>query len=441
MDRRTNLLFKNQHQEKADFNQGQVGLSGKAIPDGGKVILLLSFFLMITTWHLCQWNLPVLEAGQDHPCIKTLRPEDTFLAAGSDGKILFKRNTFEKRIPASTIKILTAATAIHHLGLSYRFPTEFYKDSSNNLKIKGYGDPLIVSEVLEAISGHLAEKMNSFDDLILDDTHFSSNISIPGCKGSTNPYDAPASALCANFNTINFDRNNKGKAITAESQTPLIPFARDKIDLLGIKKGRFTFTRNSEDAAIYFGKLFLYFLKKRGVEVRGEIRMGQVKSGDRLVYTHKSVFSLEQTLKKMLKFSSNFIANQISISMGALIYGPPGTLEKGTKVIRNFALRVLDLKDIKIVEGSGISRKNRLSAHSMLSILKQFLPHRHLLVKKNGFLYKTGTLQGISARSGYFETEHGDPSYFVIFLNRAGFGMDSLMECAKIILMDEDRGI
>lgn len=298
-----------------------------------------------------------------------------------------------------------------------------------------------MSEVLEEISGHLAEKMNSFNDLILDDTYFSSNISIPGCKGSTNPYDAPVSALSANFNTINFDRNNKGKAITAEPQTPLIPFARNKIDLLGIKKGRFTFTRNSEDAAIYFGKLFLCFLKKRGVEVRGEIRMGQVKPGDRLVYTHKSVFSLEQTVKKMLKFSSNFIANQISISMGARIYGPPGTLDKGIKVIRTFALRVLHLEDIKIVEGSGISRKNRLSAHSMLSILRQFLPHRHLLVKKNGFLYKTGTLQGIRARSGYFETEHGDPSYFVIFLDREGFGIDSLMECAKLILTDEDSGI
>jgi len=114
------------------------------------------------------------------------------------------------------------------------------------------------------------------------------------------------------------------------------------------------------------------------------------------------------------------MANQILIAQGAKEYGPPGTLEKGILVMSRFGKEVLGLGDIKIVEGSGISRQNRLSALDMLSVLKAFAPYRSLLTREGHVLYKSGSLTGLRARAGYIERQQGKPYYFVIFMKGPG---------------------
>jgi len=372
---------------------------------------------------------PIAGAIQNPPCLNKLSSTDALLVADHDGQIIFKKNEAKKSIPASTLKILTALAAIHHLGLSYRFKTDFYLDQKQNLKVKGYGDPLLISEVLQEIADSLSKKVPRFNNLILDDTYFSEGIRIPGREYSTNPYDAPVGALCANFNTVFFNRDKRGRIISAESCTPLIPYAQKKIKSLGLKKGRYTFTHDQKETAQYTGELLLYFLKEKGMKSRGEIRFGAVSHEDRLIYTYRSRFTLEEVLKKMMKFSNNFIANQIFISMGAKVYGPPGTLTKGARAVSEFAEKKLQLKDVEIVEGSGISRKNRISALDMLAILKKFEPYRHLLKKKGNMLYKTGGLRGIKTRAGYIEQSQERLQYFVIFLNRSNQNINKLMRC------------
>ncbi len=130
-----------------------------------------------------------------------------------------------------------------------------------------------------------------------------------------------------------------------------------------------------------------------------------------------------------MAFSSNFIANQTFISLGAKVYGPPGTLAKGVKVVSEFAKNDLNLQHIEIAEGSGISRKNRVSALDMLAVLEAFKPHRHLLKRTGNTLYKTGTLRGISTRVGYIDGPSENPYYFVIFLNRTGSNIDTVLGC------------
>jgi D-alanyl-D-alanine carboxypeptidase/D-alanyl-D-alanine-endopeptidase (penicillin-binding protein 4) len=347
------------------------------------------------------------------------------------GQVLYKKNISKKCVPASTLKLLTALAAIHHLKSSYRFPTRFYMDPFQNLKMKGFGDPLLVSEVLKDTADVLASKLQIIKDLITDDTYFSSPIKIPGRHHSTNPYDAPVGALCANFNTVFFSSDPNGRIVSAEPQTPMIPFARQKIQTLGVKSGRYTFSHDPGDAARYAGELLLHFLKERHFEVRGDIRPGAVSAADRHIYTYRSRYSLEQVLGKMLEFSNNFMANQILISMGALVYGPPGTLAKGVRVVSDFATNGLHLKDIQVVEGSGLSRKNRLSAMDMFVILRHFEGYRHLLKRKGNVLYKTGSLTGIRTRVGYIEADTEGPYPFVIFMNNAKTDMDALVACIK----------
>ena len=377
---------------------------------------------------ICLWQPEISDAKQDLSWLDMITSTDALVVADPDGRLLYKKNETVTHVPASTLKLLTALCAIHYLGPSYRFKTEFYVDTDSHLKIKGYGDPLLISEVWQEIAHGLAKKVRGFKDLILDDTYFSQPVIIPGRNRSTNPYDAPVGALCANFNTVFFDRDEQGRIIPAEPQTPLIPYVREKIRSLGLKKGRYTFTHDQDEAARYAGELLLHFLKQAGVNCLGKIRSGVVKPGDKLIFTYRSKFTLETALKKMLEFSNNFMANQTLIALGAHFYGPPGTLNKGVRSIDVYAGEELDLKDIKVVEGSGISRKNRVSALDMLAILQRFKPYRHLLKRKDNVLFKTGSLKGIRTRAGYVEVNSRGPCYFVIFLNRSGPDMDKLME-------------
>jgi D-alanyl-D-alanine carboxypeptidase/D-alanyl-D-alanine-endopeptidase (penicillin-binding protein 4) len=369
-------------------------------------------------------------AQNDLPCLNRISSKDSLIVAAPDGRILASKNETNKFIPASTLKLLTSLAAIHHLGLHYRFLTEFYMDSEQNMKIKAYGDPLLISEVWQEIAGILASRVRNVNELILDTTYFSHPIIIPGRNRSTNPYDAPVGALCANFNTVFFEPDKQGRIVSAEAQTPLIPYARKKILSLGLKKGRYTFSHDPKDAARYAGELLIHFLKQRGIKFSGKIRLGTVGAGDKLILSYRSRFTLEQVLKKMLEFSSNFIANQITIALGARVHCPPGTLSKGVRVVNDYAGKELDLKNITVVEGSGISRKNRISALDMLTILKRFEPYRQILMKKDNVFFKTGSLKGIRTQAGYIEGIDGT-YFFVVFLTGKDLKIDSLVDCIR----------
>jgi D-alanyl-D-alanine carboxypeptidase/D-alanyl-D-alanine-endopeptidase (penicillin-binding protein 4) len=338
------------------------------------------------------------------------------LVVHPDGRIIHDRNATKQYVPASTLKILTALAAIHHLGPGYRFRTQFYQDREKNIIIKGFGDPLLVSEVWQEIAHRLAPTLKDFRNLILDDSYFVSGIRIPGVNSSTNPYDAPVGALCANFNTVFLERDSVGRLVSAEPQTPITPLVRRHEILQKAGKGRYTLTHQSEEAAIYAGELFVYFARNNGILYHGKMRRGTVGPGDKLLYVYRSVFTLKQALRRMLAFSNNFMANQILIALGAHVHGPPGTLAKGVQVLNDYSREVLHLYDFCIAEGSGISRRNRLSAMDMLVVLKAFSPYRCLLSRDGLVRYKGGTLKGLRTRAGYMACGKGRWCSFVVYL-------------------------
>ena len=98
-------------------------------------------------------TLPFRLLAQDPDALdRMIGKNDAVLVTDSVGQILWAKNTDKNLIPASILKIFTSTVALHYLGNDYRFPTEFYLDEQSNLKIKGYGDPLLVSEVIIKIS-------------------------------------------------------------------------------------------------------------------------------------------------------------------------------------------------------------------------------------------------------------------------------------------------
>ena len=133
----------------------------------------------------------------------------------------------------------------------------------------------------------------------------------------------------------------------------------------------------------------------------------------------------------MLRFSNNYMANQIMLVLGASRFGAPGNLEKGVRALREFASNDLGLSQVKLVEGSGISRENRISALDMLVVLNRFKPYRHLLRKSGKEWFKTGSLKGVRTRVGFLEGNVSGPYTFVVDFNRSGSDMDNIMDCIK----------
>lgn len=351
-----------------------------------------------------------------------LGPEDAVLLTDQAHNILFAHRPDKLAIPASTLKLLTALAAFHHLGLAYRFRTDFYQGENGSLKVKGYGDPMLISEELEKITAVLSSRLAHCGDIVLDDSFFEKPITIPGAsEKSTEPYDAPVGALCVNFNTVYFTTDEKGAFISAEPQTPLLPFVMERIRESSLRQGRIILFQERDEAARYAGHLFAHFLQKAGVDVSGRVTLGLAyPDKDRLLYRHESTYTLGEVVAGMLEYSNNFIANQLLLAVGAQNAGAPASLEKGLQAVRQFAGNTLRLKDFSVAEGSGLSRKNRISARDMDRVLVAFEKYRHLMKKEGHQYYKTGTLKNIRTRVGYFESDNGDLYRFVVFLNGPG---------------------
>lgn len=371
---------------------------------------LFFLFLLIPSWAWAQeWKSQFVRALGN----------GGVLVEDESGRTLLEHRADDSFIPASIIKIATAACALSHFGKNHRFITEFYKTDGGDLAVKGYGDPLLLSQELEQIADILDSKgIGSVHDIILDNSHFDSSIVIDGVERSANPYDALNGALLANFNTINIRKLKNGRIVSAEPQTPLTKIAESLAKKLRPGAHRINLGNNPENAKRYVGELLAEFLKKKGVSISGTVRPARIPSSAELIYRHESSKNLEEILRGMLDFSTNFTANQIFLALGAQQAGPPATVEKGIEVLTRFLKNNVGWNDFRILEGSGLSKLNRVTPRQMVALLRYFEPDQNLLpVKDRVFLAKTGTLNNANTYAGYFPLPNGHSARFAIMVN------------------------
>ena len=390
----------------------------------------LTVIMVIVVLHIvwAPWTFAAASTSSLQQKISPLiGPKDSILVKAPDDATLVSIHPDKLLLPASILKILTSLAALELLGVEFRFKTEFYIDHNDNLVIKGYGDPLLVSERLSDISSHLAAKLSGVQHLVLDDTYFDQPIRIPGRGSSSEPYDAPNGALCVNFNTVAFTRY-KGRWMSDEPQTPLLPSVIPKIEASGLSRGRITLVAGQAEALAYTGALFQYFLNQNGISVSGAIKRGKAnQQDDRLVWRYLSKSDLSQAVSKLLEFSNNFIANQILLVLGAEIEGPPASVKKGLSVLNQYYHTTLGITSGRIVEASGISRQNRVTATAMMDIMSRFSTHHELMRQEGRQYYKTGHLKGIRTRAGYIKSRNGGLYQFVVMLNTPGKTTHSIM--------------
>lgn len=323
--------------------------------------------------------------------------------------VLHKYKEQELFIPASTLKILTCLVGLENLGREYRFETHFFVDQKNNLFIKGYGDPLLTSEVIVKIGHTLAGMgITQLAAVYLDESTFALNGEMASEENSANPYDAPNGALAVNFNALPVQIARDWSITSGEPQTPVIPIMTEAAEQLAPGTHRINVNTLSQQGQItpalrYTGELFVVLFRQAGISVPG-YNAAAVPQQLQPIYIHRSEKSLEEIVRSCLKNSNNFIANQIFLACGAKLYGLPASWEKSRQAFALFTEKVLHLGPDKIIvqEGSGLSRKNRVSPAALLTILDIFKPYSTLLKRQNNIPLKSGTMKDVYCYAGYF---------------------------------------
>ena len=324
------------------------------------------------------------------------------------GQAVIARHADRAMVPASTMKILTALAAIQRWGLGHRFHTTFHLGSDNRLWVKGYGDPYLVSEEMDRIARALKAKgINKVAGIGTDDSYFDPAVKISGRSSSNNPYDAPVTALAANFNTINVV-NRGGSVRSAEAQTPLTPMARQLGKQLGAGEHRVNLKKRDK-ALRYFGELLGAKLEQAGIEVQdGSPRNARVPSGAKKVYRHENSRDLRAVVTAMLKYSNNFIANGLFLKLADRGDGRQVGISGAQRAFAAWVDKTFGWRNYRVKDGAGLSRGNRLSARQLVEAVNKFEPYMDLLPQQNARVRaKTGTLRGVSCYAGFVKRNRG----------------------------------
>lgn len=339
-------------------------------------------------------------------------------AEHTTGKALLDIRGDTPFVPASTIKVATAYCALEQLSTTYRFKTEFFIDNQT-LFIRGYGDPSIVSDEARTIVEQLVAITPRIENIAIDTSLFDLSSLPDGTNNSLNPYDAKNGSFVVNFGSARLHRKNRNTVLSAEPETPLTSLAKR----FGMKipvgtTDRINLARTPKLGAQYGAEIFSKLLQERGVTGPLPVTFATVTPSATHLYTHHSSKTLEEIIKGMLEYSTNFTANQIMMVLGAEVYSYPASVEKGKRALSE-CLSKIGWSDYHIEEGSGLSRRTRVSPHQLVQLLKRFAKYEHLLPSKMGFSAKTGSLRGVNSLAGYLLL-HSNPSekvYFAILIN------------------------
>jgi len=398
-------------------------------------------------------------------------------------QVLYEKNSHALFSPASNMKMVTSVAALKKVGPGYRFHTRVHTDGriahrvlKGNLYLQGLGDPSLVTEqmwiLVNEIKNLPLKKVEG--DIIADSSFFEDQGRLKTWRRYDGPeaYLAPLGALSFNFNTvtvhiepgprvgdpplvivdpeIDFIRIDNTAVTTGKRQRRgrLIVNRRahenyNEVTVSGnlpIHMARKKYYLNITDPERYTAEVFKKFLRQAGVEVTGSVRRGQVPRDATLLVDHESP-PLGEILRGLNKFSNNFVAEQILRTLGAEIFGRPGTTENGVRVLSEYMNTLgYSAGQYRIVDGSGLSRQNRLSpdqivrmlvdARNDMGIFPEFVSALGVMGldgsvedRMNGnkdaqrIRVKTGTLDQVSALSGYFQSRDGERFAFSILLN------------------------
>jgi D-alanyl-D-alanine carboxypeptidase/D-alanyl-D-alanine-endopeptidase (penicillin-binding protein 4) len=119
----------------------------------------------------------------------------------------------------------------------------------------------------------------------------------------------------------------------------------------------------------YAGAVFRQLWSELGGQLRGGVRDGVASAAARPLAAKESP-SLTEVVRDVNKYSNNAMSRQLYLELGAAAFGPPATPEKSERALRQWlAQKRLELPDLVIDNGSGLSRIERISARGLGALL------------------------------------------------------------------------
>ncbi len=432
------------------------------------------------------------------------------------GQPILAHNIHQLLVPASTQKVITTATVLMMLGPDYRYETHLEHDGivdshgvlRGNLYIRGSGDPTlgssgmsdtlaldnVYSRWLEAmhgagitrVGGHIVADARIFDDEMVPRHWIWEDIG--------NYFGAGASGLTVMENeyTVYFDAGGAlGRPATVVATEPLIPGisfvnevttdlagSGDQVYIFGapyVMERRLTGTvplgarsfpvRGSmPDPPGFLAESFRIFLTNRGIETDGQgstyrtvASDGIIPSEDRKTISIWQSPPLADIIYRTNITSVNTYAENLLKIIGQHAAGE-GTREAGLNAVKAFwdangANPPIGL----MVDGSGLSPVNRLTAGQLMTVMAAAAQHptSHTFMNSlplagysgslsnrlkgttsEGLLRaKSGFLTNVLAYTGYTTMQNGNQAAFVIIVNNYD-GSPVSMRNKMINLMD-----
>lgn len=400
-----------------------------------------------------------------------VEPSNVSIEILNDDKSVYALNENTQKIPASISKILTSYAVLKKLTASHHFYTKLFWDGQN-LYLKGGGDPSFVSEnmwfLVNEFSRSGIKKVKG--DIIVDDTLFD-RVRFDESRESTRvdrAYDAPVGAMSFNWNSVNifvkpttakqkarvivdpenqyFDLVNNTVTVSANPKKELtvqISNAERLITVSGevqVGAPEKAIFKNIDTPDLWSGANLKFFLAQRGISVDGKVRAGTVPEGAEQVAVFESK-NFAYIMADMNKFSNNFVAEMLTKNIAAEEVKSEASLVRGVQGIQSELKKIgLDEKQIKIVNPSGLTRDNAISAHSMNRVLNEIkndfsifttfteslpiagvdgtLKKRFKDGPAEGWVRaKTGYLSGVVALAGYAGRRDGEVLTFTFLYN------------------------
>ncbi|MEA2692463.1 MAG: hypothetical protein QOJ16_1850 [Acidobacteriota bacterium] len=232
---------------------------------------------------------------------------------------------------------------------------------------------------------------------------------------------------------------------------------------MAVNSGTFETWITVPDPVAYFGAALATALAEEGITIGG--RLHPVEQLPAFVWDRVAVFrsDLVTALRVILKHSQNFYAESLVKQLGARICGE-GSWHEGVRAVSEFLVGIgVPRGTFNMVDGSGMSRENRFAPRSLTTLLRYMfyrpegaefaraLPYagedvgswKRRLAQAPYFgnvSAKTGTLDGVSALSGYAKSVTGRFYAFSILLNRTRGGFNAHQAQDRIVMALIDNG-
>lgn len=367
------------------------------------------------------------------------------------GQTLHEHRSNHPTIPASTMKVITTATALELLGPDFTYQTQLSYDGTlqadgtlrGNLYIIGSGDPTLGSTKMGDI--HFLQKWAEavkkaginriVGSIVADDSRFDNEGANPKWTWDDigNYYAPGIYAIAYRDNTLRvtfqsgaigttpeiidlqpkvpgltIDNNLRSSRITFDSAyfygTPK-SFSRGVHGEIPANKPGFVVRAELPNPALLLAQDFHAQLIQQGVTITGEpidipspeMRFPLPGLQRTNIYTHQSL-PLRDIIKEANEKSNNFYSEQIFKSL-SLKNHSVATNRQSIQMVRNFwRSKGLDVSQLFQEDGSGLSPANAVSAAfltDLMTYMHQKSIHKDIFFRSLAVAGRTGTLAGV----------------------------------------------